>query len=71
MEDRHFKEIEKKYGNVTSWAIWQKAGNKPKSNLSKMNNYPRKILEDKSPLKTLIDELGDSFKIPAFLEILI
>lgn len=34
-----------------------------------MNNYPRKILGGKSPLEALIDEFGNSFKIPALLEI--
>ena len=34
-----------------------------------MDNYPRKILGGKSPLEALIDEFGNSFKIPALLEI--
>ncbi len=34
-----------------------------------MNNYPRKILNGKSPLEALAEEFGDSFRIPAFLEV--
>jgi len=48
-------------------------GKEKKSTIRKiqdwMNNYPRKILGGKSPLEALIDEFGNSFKIPALLEI--
>ena len=48
-------------------------GKEKKSTIRKiqdwMNNYPRKILGGKSPLEALIDELGNSFKIPALLEV--
>ncbi|MDF1878409.1 hypothetical protein JHD46_02005 [Sulfurimonas sp. SAG-AH-194-C20] len=40
-----FEKIKKKYGSVSSWAIWEKMGEKPKSNISNME-----ILEiDKNP----------------------
>ena len=48
-------------------------GKEKKSTIRKiqdwMNNYPRKILGGKSPLEALIEELGDSFRIPALLEV--
>jgi transposase, IS30 family len=34
-----------------------------------MNNYPRKILGGRSPLKALVDEFGTGFKIPELLEV--
>lgn len=34
-----------------------------------MNNYPRKILNGKSPLEALSDEFGCGFKIPELLEV--
>ena len=34
-----------------------------------MNNYPRKILEGRSPLEALADELGAGFIIPELLEV--
>jgi IS30 family transposase len=34
-----------------------------------MNNYPRKILEGKSPLEALAEEMKDTFSIPRLLEI--
>ena len=35
-----------------------------------MNSYPRKILGGRSPLDSMIEELGDSIPIPDFLELL-
>ena len=32
-----FDKITEKYGGVASWAIWDKIGDKPKSNMSNMN----------------------------------
>jgi transposase, IS30 family len=34
-----------------------------------MNTYPRKILQGRSPLEALVNELGDHFKLPYFLEV--
>ncbi|MCF7945061.1 MAG: IS30 family transposase [Spirochaetia bacterium] len=34
-----------------------------------MNIYPRKILRGKAPLEVLINELGDDFHLPDFLEV--
>jgi len=34
-----------------------------------MNNYPRKILGGRSPLEALVDELGNSFRIPTLLKV--
>jgi len=34
-----------------------------------MNSFPRKILGGRSPLEALVDELGDSFKIPALVKV--
>ncbi|MCF7953072.1 MAG: IS30 family transposase [Spirochaetales bacterium] len=34
-----------------------------------MNIYPRKILQGKAPLEVLINELGDDFHLPDFLEV--
>jgi IS30 family transposase len=34
-----------------------------------MNTYPRKILQGRSPLEALVNELGDCFKLPYFLEV--
>lgn len=36
IEEQLFNDIEKKYGKVASWAVWDKAGDKPKSNISNM-----------------------------------
>jgi hypothetical protein len=34
-----FDAIAKKYGHVASWAVWAKAGNKPKSNIADMRVF--------------------------------
>ena len=34
-----------------------------------MNHYPRKILDGKSPLEALVDELGAGIQIPKLLEV--
>lgn len=34
-----YKKISKNYGDVCSWAIWEKAGDKPTSNISKMDIF--------------------------------
>lgn len=34
-----------------------------------MNSYPRRILDGKSPLEYIIQEMGDDFKVPQFLEV--
>lgn len=36
IEEQLFYDIEKKMGKVASWAVWDKAGDKPKSNISNM-----------------------------------
>jgi len=37
IEEQLYYEITKKYGKVASWAVWEKAGEKPKSNISNMD----------------------------------
>jgi len=34
-----YKEIEKEYGYVCSWAVWEKAGKTPKSNIADMSIF--------------------------------
>jgi len=55
-----YKNISVKYGYVASWAVWDKAGDKPKSNISNME-----IFEDKNNLlkilKTNIVMVGLNF----------
>ncbi|WP_127470956.1 DUF2972 domain-containing protein [Thiomicrorhabdus aquaedulcis] len=37
-----YNNIAEKYGHVASWAVWAKAGNKPKSNISDMSIFDLK-----------------------------
>lgn len=46
-----YKEIEKKYGSVASWAYWDKVGVKPKSNIGNMKLF--NIKENPLLLQTL------------------
>jgi len=39
ISEEHFHEIEKKYGEVASWAVWADAGAKPKSNIGDMSVF--------------------------------
>jgi len=34
-----YKKIEEQYGDVCSWAVWAKAGDKPKSNIADMSIF--------------------------------
>jgi len=37
--EQFYYDISKRYGKVASWAVWVKAGNKPKSNISDMGIF--------------------------------
>lgn len=51
IEEKLYFEIAKKYGKVASWAIWDKAGDKPKSNISNMGIFD--ITKNPSTLKAI------------------
>ena len=42
ISEQLYYDIAKRYGNVASWAIWDKAGDKPKSNISNMGIFDAK-----------------------------
>ena len=60
-----YKEIEKKYGSVASWAYWDKVGLKPKSNIGNMKLFNIKenplLLQT---LKTNVVMIGLNFSRP-------
>jgi hypothetical protein len=37
--EKLYTDIAKEYGRVASWAVWEKAGDKPKSNISNMDIF--------------------------------
>ena len=39
IDEQLYFDIAEKYGKVASWAIWDKAGDKPKSNISNMETF--------------------------------
>ena len=39
MDYKKFKEIQDKYGDCGSWAIWAEEGNKPKSNVGDISIF--------------------------------
>jgi len=39
IDEQLYFDIAKKYGEVASWAVWEKAGEKPKSNISTMDIF--------------------------------
>lgn len=51
MEKEHYLKIKEKYGRQSSWAIWQEAGNLPKSNIDNLEIFDLEI--NKSLLETL------------------
>ncbi len=51
IEEHLYFEIAKNYGKVASWAIWDKAGDKPKSNISNMSIF--NLSKNPSTLNTL------------------
>jgi hypothetical protein len=51
IEEKLYFEIAKKYGKVASWAIWDKAGEKPKSNIFNMEIFD--LTKNPSTLKTI------------------
>lgn len=51
IDEQLFNDIENKYGKIASWAIWDKAGDKPKSNISNMELLD--ITKNPSTLKLL------------------
>ncbi len=51
MDEQLYFDIAKKYGKVASWAVWDKAGDKPKSNISNMEIFG--ITTNSSILKVL------------------
>jgi hypothetical protein len=57
-----YKKISNQYGYVASWAIWDKAGDKPKSNISNMDVFnDKKNSELLSILKTDVIMVGLNF----------
>lgn len=51
IEEKLYFEIAKKYGKVASWAIWDRAGSKPKSNISNMQIFD--VIKNPSTLEIL------------------
>lgn len=60
-----FERIKLKYGDIASWAVWEKAGGKPKSNMGKMDIFdPQKNPSLLSTLKNNIIMTGLNFSRP-------
>jgi hypothetical protein len=60
-----FERIKTKYGDVASWAVWEKAGEKPKSNMGKMDVFDlQKNPSLLSTLKNNVVMIGLNFSRP-------
>lgn len=56
---KQYKRISDKYGDIASWAVWKKAGQTPKSNISNMDVFDlRKNRDLLSTLKTNVVMVG-------------